>query len=54
MNDDCYQRNVLSLIKLQLSVLKVVGTRNFEALKIGASGRRFNILCRNDESRDLL
>ena len=30
-----------------------MGTRNFEALKIGASSRRFNILCRNDESRDL-
>ena len=30
-----------------------MGTRNFEAQKIGASSRRFNILCRNDESRDL-
>ena len=30
MNDDCYQRNVLSL-SYKISVLKVVGTHHFEA-----------------------
>ena len=39
--------------KLQMSVLKVVVTRSFEAQKIGASSQRFDILCRNDEARDL-
>ena len=37
-----------------MSVLKVVGTCNFEAQKIGASSRRFDVLCRNDESRDVI
>ena len=39
--------------KLQIPVLKVVGTCNFEAQKIGVRSQRFDILCRNDESRDL-
>ena len=30
-----------------------MGTRSFEAQKIEASRRKFNILCRNDESRNL-
>ena len=52
MNDDCYQRNVLSL-KLQLSVLKIVGTHNFDAQNIRQSSGKVNILCGNDVSHPL-
>ena len=53
MNDDCYQRNVLSLSYNYLHKKKIVGTHNFDAQKIRQSSEKFNILCGNDESHSL-
>ena len=39
--------------KLQLSVLKVVGTHNLDTQRIQQSSGNFNILCGNDESHPL-
>ena len=52
MNDDCYEHNVLSLC-YNYSVLKVVGTHNFDAQKTSTKWQKFNILCGNDESHPL-